>query len=299
MLVVQGPPNLGKSCIAIMALKLAGVERTASFAVSRLGERFDSSKFIGANLLLGSEVKPDFLSQKSADLLLSLCGKDPVPVDIKFEVKVPLLMGDKSILLTLNPVLRAELTDMSLGAVEERLLLLQPDGEGYSRAERDSDFTEEVFRDPEEASGLLNLAIAGIRQILRAGQGRNGSWERSEAQMARVLTLTSNADSPRKWAEECICLESDGDGITTGEAWGAYFRWCKREGVPNWAEYRFRKVVRVLFEELFGKTDSHDLRRGDNQPKGWRGLGYRHAEDIAAAKAEREAVSIKKFAAAA
>ncbi len=266
MLFVSGKTNCGKGMIPLVAERLIGSERATEYETGRLGERFEMQRFIGRVLLRAADVDADFAMRAYADRLKQLTGFDPIRAELRYENSAPVLRGDKMIFAASNFPLKVRI-GVDRPAWEERLVYLVADGESYEKDEQDNYFLENLFADETEASGILNFALLGLQDLLR-----KGFWERSEDQMIRLHGVMENSDTVNRWVAARLTYCANGEGVTSSEAWGDYFRWCKSAKVPAWPERQFQTSVKASIEDQLGKTQSHDCRRGDSQQRGWKGL---------------------------
>jgi hypothetical protein len=159
-------------------------------------------------------------------------------------------------------------------ALKTRLVIVEADGESYTAEEQDTELLTTLFGDAEEASGTLNLALAGMRELLELG------WLRSEYQMTRVRRVLDQGENVTLWAAQALELgdNSERPGVTISEGWACYRRWTRQEGVEAWPEKTFREMAPNAVERAWGKTQSgsisriEDLERGRTCQRGWRGL---------------------------
>lgn len=252
---------------------MAGHHRYAAFSTRRLGEKHESSFFIGKHILADNDAPEDVLMGKSADQIKLMTGgrRDLLPAETKFRADRPLLRGMMLPILTMNHHLRMR-TGVDRGAWSTRIALIEADGPEYDRSGWETDFVGRLLGDAEEASGLLNLAIEGITTILRDGLGRGGVWMRSEAQRNRIDDILDNCDTVRRWVQECTKAIGGGSGVSVGEALEHYAQWCDRTKRPAWPERDFQREVKTAIIETHRKTDHGGIIRNGKSSRGWSGL---------------------------
>jgi phage/plasmid-associated DNA primase len=273
LLVIFGKPNLGKSQIPLLIAELIGWARVAKFDTKHLAEKFELRRLVGRVLMIAPDVPQDFLAHTSADVLKSLTGFDALRVEGKNSNEEFELRGDKMIVVTSNYEPRVR-SGVDRDALKTRLVIVEADGESYTAEEQDTELLTTLFGDAEEASGILNLALAGMRELLELG------WLRSEYQMTRVRRVLDQGENVTLWAAQALELgdNSERPGVTISEGWACYRRWTRQEGVEAWPEKTFREMAPNAVERAWGKTQSgsisriEDLERGRTCQRGWRGL---------------------------
>ena len=279
MVVIHGKANLGKSQIPLLIERLIGRLRVAEFETKRLGERFEMRRYLGKVFLRAEDVEADFMTHVYASTLKQLTGFGSLRVEGKNSHEEFELRGDKMICATSNFRLRVR-ADVDRSAWEERLVYLEADGDPYAREEQDCYFLDTIFGDNDEASGILNFALAGLAHILCCG------WELSPAQLARTQRVMDQSDSVAQWARQELCAagaEEDPSrpGVTVSEAWANYLGWVERNKLDAWPDRIWREMAIEAVEGVHGKNTSNNLQRGECVSRGWRGMALKYKSEMA------------------
>ncbi|MBE2180300.1 MAG: hypothetical protein IAE97_07495 [Chthoniobacterales bacterium] len=276
MVVVHGPSNLGKSQIPLITERLIGRQRVAEFETRRLGEKFEMRRFVSKVFLRAEDVDADFMTRGYADVLKQLTGFGSLRVEGKNSHEEFELRGDKIICATSNFRLRVR-TDVDRSAWEERLVYLECDGEPYRREEQDTYYVDSLFSNREEAAGILNFALNGLRELLLHG------WARSELQMGRVRRVMEQGESVAEFVRGCMTPSGPEEdparpGTTISEAWACYLEWADTHRAEKWPERIWREMIVEAVEQVRGKTTCNNLPRGGTAQRGWRGITLRRRE---------------------
>ena len=125
-----------------------------------LNERFETYRYRGKTLLIGPDVRGDFLMERGASMLKVLVGGDPISAEGKgLNGDFP-MFGTFNIVVTCNSRLRLRL-EGDAGAWRRRLLVVRY--EKPPPAKRVLDFDHVLLRD--EGSGILRWAMAGFVKL--------------------------------------------------------------------------------------------------------------------------------------
>lgn len=261
MLLVRGESGRGKSQFGLIAGRLAGRGRVADFDPAQLGSRFEASSFVGKSVLRAPEVAGDFLMSKAGSILKSMCGGDPLPTRKHYTADAPEQLGTKTVIATTDQKLSLR-ADVDRPSWKARLVLLEADGPAVALRDQMSTtgFVSALFDDAEEASGILNFAIAGLRQILRAGKGRGGQWGLSVLQEERLDILFDEGESVSRWVQERLgCVTGGKGGLSTNVAYEDYFKWAQKHAITPWKFNTFSKLAKDAVAQIFGATCRKDI----------------------------------------
>ena len=241
-LLILGEPGTGKSMLANIIEMVIGDQNFTELRLGHIGGRFETSAFRGKNLLVGKDVRSDFLCEKDAGMIKSLTGGDSVMAELKNSNLRHEVTGNFNVIIVGNPRLRIAF-DEDVGAWRRRLLLTryhQP-----ASMKRVADLDKVLF--DEEKSGILNWALEGASKLLANG----GLIERSAEQQARVDDLIAYSKPFDAFGRNHI-NPNPNTGITTDQAVTSFFRFCKRSGWEGGA-FTPAKVQR-MFHEWMGTT---------------------------------------------
>ena len=241
-LLILGDPGTGKSMVGNIIENVIGRQNYTQLRLGHIGGRFETSAFRGKTLLVGKDVRSDFLCEKDAGMIKSLTGGDSVMAELKNSNLRHEVTGNFNVIIVGNPRLRIAF-DEDVGAWRRRLLLTryhQP-----ASMKRVADLDKVLF--DEEKSGILNWALEGASKLLANG----GLIERSAEQQARVDDLIAYSKPFDAFGRNHI-NPNPNTGITTDQAVTSFFRFCKRSGWEGGA-FTPAKVQR-MFHEWMGTT---------------------------------------------
>jgi len=83
ILLLDGVAEASKGALVLIAAGIVGRENIYELRTKHLDGRFEIGRMIGKTLLLGSDVKADFLSSEGASRLKALVGGDVLEVERK------------------------------------------------------------------------------------------------------------------------------------------------------------------------------------------------------------------------
>ena len=270
MIYCYGEADIGKTQLAHLVSNLIGQSKTVSFTSKQLSNRFEMRRLVGKVFVLASDVEANFMClEGTSDVFKQMVGRDPIRVETKYKADEHYMLGDKMVFACSNFSARVRaLGDAS--AWRSRLVLINADGKSYKDGEADTRFVAKLFADKDEASGIVNLALDGLLQVLN-----DRHWARTSEQMERLEQVLSENEAVNDWARAAITIgdySEEKAGITSSEAWGSYLRWTEDKGLQPWTERIFQELATDAIQCVYGKRKSHDLHRGPTAHRGWRGL---------------------------
>jgi hypothetical protein len=265
LLILDGDPGRGKSQLAALAQVLVGEQNCGQLRTHLLAERFELGRLLSKTLLIGPDVRGDFLMEDSAHVIKALIGGDPMEAEKKGSNGSFTLRGTFNVLLTCNERLRVRLSG-DVGAWERRLLIVR--FEAPPPAKKIPDFGLCLFR--EEGAGILNWAIAGAQHLLRDIE-ETGDYVLSEAQQSRISNLLAESSSVEQFVVQCI-EDAPTCSISNTEVIESYYRFCvDREWSPLSRRSAERQIPEIILRH-HGVSCSHDLRRDGKSARGYRNL---------------------------
>jgi P4 family phage/plasmid primase-like protien len=265
IMLATGGAGTGKSTIINCISQILGTANFVGLRTEHLHQRFELFNYVGKTLLIGADVPGNFLQTEGAHVLKALVGKDVLTAEKKNGESVTII-GDFNVGLTSNSKLKVKL-DGDAGAWRRRLMIITYD----KPAPRTPNprFLEELIAS--EASGILNWMIEGARKLL-AELKVHGRMQLDQVQRDRVDSLLSESDSLREFARNGIAPVDDDASVTTMELVEAYVHFCEARG---WNPLPTRKVEGTLPDfimEIHRKSRRNDIKRGDKDARGYRGL---------------------------
>ena len=162
MLILDGESARGKTQLANVIQAIVGRENVTQLRTKWLAERFETYRFLKKTLLIGVDVKPDFLSTKGAAVLKGLVGGDWFDAEQKLGTGSFPMQGNFCVIVTSNTRLRVRLFG-DVGAWRRRILIVRYEAPPPKKII--PDFGAVLVR--EEGPGILNFFIAGLDMVLR------------------------------------------------------------------------------------------------------------------------------------
>ena len=265
-LILDGTPNGGKGTLVRILQALVGLENCYQLRTECLHERFETYRYRGKTLLIGPDVRGDFLMHKGASMLKVLVGGDPISAEGKGLNGDFAMFGNFNIVMTCNSRLRIRLED-DAGAWRRRLLIVRY--EQPPPAKRILDFHVPLLRD--EGSGILRWALAGFVK-LQAEFRDCGDFALTDGQRGRIDSLLAESDSLRLFVREGIERDEYAD-LTAGEFQQAYAEFCAAKG---WNALPITVVERNAADvmlDVWQAAKSHCIERdGKKSNRGWKSV---------------------------
>jgi phage/plasmid-associated DNA primase len=225
---------------------------------------------IGRTLLLGADVRNDFMTRGGAYKIKSLVGGDVLEAELKGSNSKFSIYGTFNVLITSNVRLLIRIME-DRSAWERRLWIIRYDKpfDGL----RIPEIHQMLIR--EESSGILNWALTGLKSALN-DVSQTGDIILCGAQKQRVIDLLSESDSLRLFVQNEIVKDTTLTGnkqrhsLTTEEILNAYVADCV--GVKHWVPAPWavaQKNLPDLMVQIHGITKSHDLQRDGKSRRGY------------------------------
>jgi len=262
ILLLVGVGGSSKGALVRILKGVIGERNVRELRTKHLEGRFEIAMFTGKSLLIGSDVKSDFL----VDKVKSLCGSDTLEAETKGSSLQKTIEGRFNIIATSNEDMTVDL-DGDSSAWDRRLRLVCY--ESSFEGPKIPDIELKLLQS--EGSGILNWCIDGARKLLL----RNGSLLKTELQQKRITDLLQSSESLKLFLQQNI-VQSYGSGLTTEAIVQGYADYCKEKG---WS--MTRDVVGKLPDlmiELFQSCSTHSAIIGKvlaNQ-RGYSGVRFAH-----------------------
>jgi hypothetical protein len=119
----------------------------------------------------------------------------------------------------------------------------------------------------------LNWALVGLK-ILLNDIHTTGDIVLSSVQKGRIDALLEESDSLRHFLRDNLTLSASND-ITVGEIEEAYATYCPAKKWNPKSITVLRKELAELMLEMFGKTQSHSIKRQTGTQRGFRGVAFK------------------------
>lgn len=265
ILLLKGVAKAGKGTFVDIIAQVVGPENCEQLRTSHLETRFELARYIGKTLLIGPDVRGDFLNLAGAQMLKSLTGGDFLTAELKGENQSVRLKGTFNVCITSNRRQRVSL-DGDHDAWGRRLKVVE-----FARAVEkvNPNLAKKIVE--QEGSGIVNWMIQGVIALRRDFE-LHGAWGLEEEQKSRIENLLMESDSLLYFVHEEVLVGSEADTLTVQEARLAYDRFCDDHGwAPQSKAVVERELPHVLTDQ-FKVAKRHDILRDRTQQRGWRGI---------------------------
>lgn len=267
IVVLEGAEGVGKSVLAQILKIIVGEKRTTELRTRHLDSRFETARYADKRLLLGSDVRSDFLKREGASLLKALTGGDLIGVERKGVDGSDDICGALHVLITSNSSLQIRV-DGDEGAWKRRLVIIKAHKPAGPPARRVLRLAETLVR--EEGSGILNWLLEGAIAAHTDVQVLGDLFQTPE-QRRRVDDRIGESDSVGVFVADRL-IPTPAGGVTSQALREAYGRYCRMRGWVEQSERGFHTLVKDTLEARYGLA----VRHSDNiMCEGKRGKGYR------------------------
>ena len=269
-LILDGMAGASKGALVLTLNGIVGPKNVYELRTNLLTERFEIGRMVGRTLLIGSDVKGNFLSSKSAYRIKSLVGGDPLEAEIKGSNQRFTVYGRFNLVITSNARLCVFL-DGDQSAWERRILIVRYDAPFTGK----KIFEIEKYLLDRESSGILNWCIKGLEMLFH-DYAVSGDIILTPEQRKRVTDLLSESDSLRLFVSTQIVrddsLMSNGDShsLTVEEIVSEYTRDCieDKQWIPL-TNSAAEKQLPDLMLQHFGSPKTHDIPRNGKNKRGF------------------------------
>jgi len=269
IVVLEGAEGVGKSVLAQILKIIVGEKRTTELRTRHLESRFETARYADKRLLLGSDVKSDFLKRDGALLLKALTGGDLIGVERKGVDGTDDICGALHVLITSNAPLQIRL-DGDEGAWRRRLVIIQFHKPAGPPAKRILRLAETLVR--EDGSGILNWMLEGAIAAHRDVQVLGDLFQTPE-QRRRIDDRLGESDSVGVFVRDCLILAPGGE-VTSQALRDAYGCYCRMKGWVEQSERSFHLQIKDTLEVKYGQAvePSENIVCGGRRSRGCRGV---------------------------
>ncbi len=226
VLVIVGPPRIGKGTIALMMERILneGFGRISLMKLLIPDNKFSLQGIEGKRLLVDTEIKREFKKNADFDVVNSLFGGDPLPLEKKYHAEITYIARSAGILIGNLPLFR-----VNNSAFLARLIIVT------TREKRHftevSNMADIVFN--AEGDLIVSLLLNRLRSLV--GRDFKFSNELSNDEYAELWETLS--DSTQKFMDERM-IEA-GTNVDTEYAYNAYLLFCDEIGIPPETQHVF------------------------------------------------------------
>lgn len=267
ILLLDGEAGRGKTQFVNVIRSIVGAHNTAQLRTELLGQRFETSRFLGRTLLVGSDVNPGFLAAPGAEVLKALVGGDLLDAEKKGGNEVFRFKGDFNVVIVSNAQLKVKLQG-DIGAWRRRMVIVRY--EAPAPKIKIPNFAELLVK--EEGSGIINWCLEGLK-LLMDDIRQTGDIRMPADQTTRVDTLLDESDSLRNYLRANV-RRTDGSDLTVSELITAYADFCVSKDWTPIPEWQFQRQLPSLMLELFQTPKSNDCRRDGKAARGYHKVGF-------------------------
>jgi phage/plasmid-associated DNA primase len=270
-LILDGIGSSSKSAFVLVLNGIVGPRNSYQLRTKHLDDRFEIGRMLGRTLLIGPDVKGNFLSVPSSYLIKALVGGDQLDAELKGSNNKFHIYGIFNLVITSNGRLFLYL-DSDQSAWQRRLLI--------ARYEKPYDgkriFEIDKYLLTREASGILNWCIEGL-QMLLDDYTKTGDIVLPTSQQNRISDLLNESDSLQIFVSNEVVRDDrkmasgESYSLTTEEIVTEYFDNCVN--VKDWTPIS-KNVAEKRLPDLmlrhFNAPKSHDLiRAGKRNQRGF------------------------------
>jgi len=260
--MLDGVGGASKGAFVCVTQGIVGTANTYELRTQLLDQRFEIGRMIGKTLLLGADVKADFLSRGGASRLKSLVGGDRLEAELKASNKRFLMSGHFNVMITSNSRLRVRL-EGDQSAWQRRLTIVT-----YEKAFNGNKIPDvDQLLLQTEGSGILNWYLEGAQKLLKS-IAQTGDIYQSERQRERVKTLLLESDSLRIFLRENI-IQKHSASLTADEIIGEYNQSCIDAGWSPMPRRIAEEQLENLMLEFFGTPKSNCVKRDNKDRRGF------------------------------
>ena len=259
--IFVGTPGGGKSTLVNVFEGVIGRPNCGELRTEFLANRFEIGRASSKSLLTAKDVDPEFLSSAGANKIKAMTGNDTMTGEAKNSNAAYDILGNFNIIITSNSLLRIEFAD-DVEAWRRRILLISY--ENPPPAERITNLDQILLA--EEGSGILNLALEGAAQLLKAG----GVITKSTEQQARVAMLMKSSRPFDVFGKLYIHPTLDAS-ITTEEAVSCFTKFCDKMKWPLVSERKAQLLFNEWMRTTFGAVLRTDIKRNNHNKRGYSG----------------------------
>jgi putative DNA primase/helicase len=253
----------GKSTLINLVKKFLGASNTVSVSLHDVEEqRFTKATLYDKHANLHPDLSSRALNQTGTFKMLT--GGDQITADKKFKEQFNFVNHAKMI-FSANQVPRS--ADESNAFYRRWIIFNFPNR--FEDDKADPTIIDKLTT-PEELSGLLNLALKALKELLARGRFINDtSTDTKREQYIRL------SDSVRSFVMDCIDSSPD-DFVKKDVAYEAFCEYCRSNNYPDLSKVTFDKRLRAAVE-----MQDYRPEIGGVRVHAWKGIKLRSDEDRA------------------
>jgi putative DNA primase/helicase len=249
-----GEGRNGKSTWVNLLLKMVGLENCCSVALQHLSRRFKKAEMKGKLINFYTDL-PDITMAVTDDFKIVTSG-DPVSIERKYYDSETVRLTAKHI-YSANSLPKS--MDESYGFFSRLIMIDYP-----NRFEGDNadPFLLQKLTTPAELSGLLNLAISGLRRLLKAGRF---SYSKNVEEVAAEYKMKSSPVTTIADFMAGATLKDSKEAALKDDLYLAYKGWCLETGEEEIIHSK-DELCRVIYQG-YAVTETQITVRDNKQRK--------------------------------
>ena len=256
----HGNTHAGKSTMIRLLTAFLGKQNVVSIPLQQLTvNRFATAKLFGKLACVYADLSQEALTETG--LFKMLTGEDLVPAEIKFKSGFEFVNHAK-LIFSCNEIPK---THDETDAFWNRWIIINFPNQFLEN--KDEKLIEKLTT-PEELSGLLNLALAGLKRLLENGKF---SYSKSAEEVREYYIRLSN--SAQAFLDDMT--EEDVKGsVLAQELYEAYVRYCSDYKLTTYTRGKFFKELQRL-----RKIEKFTPKVGDRRLRGYKGIRLKEAKE--------------------
>ena len=234
VLVIVGPPRIGKGTIALMMERILneGFGRISLMKLLIPDNKFSLQGIEGKRLLVDTEIKREFKKNADFDVVNSLFGGDPLPLEKKFHAEITYIARSAGILIGNLPLFR-----VNNSAFLARLIIITTREKRYFKEV--SNTADIIFN--AEGDLIVSLLLNRLRSLV--GRDFKFSNELTNDEYAELWETLS--DSTQTFMDERM-IDSN-NSVDVEYAYQEYTIFCSEKGIPPESKHVFSARVNKVY----------------------------------------------------
>ena len=236
VLVIVGPPRMGKGTIALMMERILneGFGRISLMKLLIPDNKFSLQGVEGKRLLVDTEIKREFKKNVDFDVVNSLFGGDPLPLEKKYHAEITYIAKSAGILIGNLPLFK-----VNNSAFLARLIIVMT---------REKRYFQEVPNTADlifgaEGDSIVSLLLNRLRSLI--GRDFEFSNELTNDEYASLWEMLS--DSTQAFMDERMI--DLGTEVDTEYAYQEYEEFCNEKGIPPESKHVFSIRVGKVYHK--------------------------------------------------
>lgn len=270
-IVMFGPGNNGKSAVTGLFKRFVGEKNTSSVEIEEFSsDPFATGNLPGKMLNIGNDLSGTKLNDVSMLKRLTSGGEDSLRANAKYERTYEFTNNAAMFFAGNEPPVFAE-QDTAIKTrtypIHMPYQFTQEKNDGHRDAK--PGLARDIASDPEEMSGLLNLAVEGARELEATGQ-----FAMPESPEERMEMYNAASDPIRRFVMECFEQGDAEDVVLKEDAYDVYTAMCEATDARSASANVFKSEItqQALIDVQSGRT--RKLHDGPDPAHCWRYLKF-------------------------